>query len=88
MLFCKPKVHHQVSKTNLSCLSLQSFPEFSLFLCWKFQLAHLSEDDKPSSYVFDTISSHEFVKHLIFKMASSITNDSSGCPKSVENVSL
>ena len=30
--------------------------------------------------VFDTISAHEFVKHLIFKMASSITNDVLGVP--------
>ena len=38
--------------------------------------------------VFDTISAHEFVKHLIFKVASSITDYSSGCPKSAENISL
>ena len=38
--------------------------------------------------VFDTISAHEFIKHLICKMAPFITNYSSGCPKSAENVSL
>ena len=38
--------------------------------------------------VFDTISAHEFVKHLICKVASSITDYSSGCPKSAENIFL
>ena len=38
--------------------------------------------------LINTISAHKFVKHLICKMASSITNDSSGCPKSAENISL
>ena len=39
-------------------------------------------------YVFDTISAHEFVKHLICKVAPSITNYSSGYPKFAENISL
>ena len=83
-----PRVHHQASKINLFYWSLQSFQEFCLSPCWKFQLAHLFEDDKPRSYVFDTISTHEFVKHLICKVASSITGYSSECPKSTENISL
>ena len=83
-----PIVHHQASKTNLSCLSLQSFPEFSLFPCWKFQFPICLRIISQAHNVFDTISAHEFVKHLICKMASSITNYSFGCPKSAENVSL
>ena len=77
-----PRVHHRVSETSLFCLSLQSFQEFSLSPCWKFQIAHLFE----AHDVFDTISAHEFVKNLIFKVVSSITNYSSGSPKSAENI--
>ena len=53
---------------------------FSLPIC----LRMISQDHN----VFDTISAHEFVKHFIFKVTSSITDYSSGCPKSAENISL
>ena len=53
---------------------------FSLPIC----LRMISQSHK----VFDTIYDHEFVKHLICKVASSITNYSSRCPKLAENISL
>ena len=83
-----PRVHHQVLESNFFCWSLQSFQEFSLSPCWKFQLAHILRMIIQSHNVFDTISTHEFVKHLICKVASCIADYSSGCPKSSENISL
>ena len=38
--------------------------------------------------MFDSISTHEFWKEFIFKMASLITDDCSGCLISAQNVSL
>ena len=88
MQSCMPRVHHQDSKTNLFYWNLQSFPKFSLSPCWKFQLAICLRMISQDHNVFDTISSHEFFKHLICKMAPSITDYGSGCPKSAENISL
>ena len=39
-------------------------------------------------YVFYSIPVHAFLKHLVCKMAPSITNNSPGCPKSAQDISL
>ena len=83
-----PRVHHQASKTNLFCWNLQSFQEFSLSPVENFSWPICLRVICQAHNAFDTISDHEFVKHLICKMAPSITDYSSGCPKSAENISL
>ena len=36
--------------------------------------------------VFDSISTNKFIKHFICEVASSITDDSYGCPKFAQNI--
>ena len=88
MQFCMPTMHHQALETNILCWSLQSFPEFSLSPYGNLSLPIYLRMISQTHDVFDSISAYEFLKHLVFKMASSITNNSSGCPKSAQNISL
>ena len=88
MQSCRLTMHHQALKTNLFCRNSQSFKEFSLSHCWKFQLAHLLRMIRQTHYVFYSIPVHEFLKHLVCKMAPSIANNSLGCPKSAQDISL
>ena len=76
MQFYMPIMHHQALETNLYL----PIGNLSLPIC----LRMISQTHD----VFDSISAHEFLKHLVCKMASSITNNSSWCPKSAQNIPL
>ena len=90
MQFCMPTMHHPALEINLLCWSLQSFPGFSLSYLpiGNHSLPICLRMISQTHDVFDSISAHEFLKHFVCKMTSSITNNSSGCPKSAQNISL
>ena len=83
-----PIMHHQALQTNLLCWSLKSFQRFLYLPIENLSLPICLRMIGQAHYVFDSISAHEFLKHLVCKMASSITNNSYGCPKSAKDISL
>ena len=81
---CIIKFQRPISSTGAYSL----FKNFLYLLVGNFRLPIFLRMISQAHDVFDTISTHEFVKHLVFKVASTITNYSSGCPKFAENISL